>query len=78
MAFNANGIGEQRLELNKLLQDRCVDVALLSKTYLKPHDRFFIYNYHVYRTDRFPNLKGWAAVEIRHGIPHAHVYLPPL
>jgi hypothetical protein len=26
------------------------DVALLSETHLKPHERFFIPNYHFYRT----------------------------
>jgi hypothetical protein len=55
-------------------------VALLLETYLKPQERFFIYNYHVYRTDRFLNLKGGTTVAVRHGIPHAHAHvdLPPL
>jgi hypothetical protein len=51
-------------------------VALLSMTYLKPHERFFIPNYHFYRTDRFPG-EG-TAVSVRKGIPHNHVDLPPL
>jgi len=58
MTFTANGIHKQRLELSKLLQDRCIDLAFLSETHLKPHETFFIYDYHVYRTDRVPNLKG--------------------
>jgi len=33
MTFNANGILKQRLELSKLLQNRCIDVARLSETY---------------------------------------------
>jgi len=78
MALNANGILKHRLELSNLLQDRCTDVALLSETHLKPHERFFIYNYRVYRTDRFPNLKGGTAIAVRHSIPHAHVDVPPL
>jgi len=53
-------------------------VALLSETHLKHHERFFIYNYHVYRKDHFPNLKGGTAVAVRYGIPHAHVDQPPL
>jgi hypothetical protein len=40
--FNANGIGKQRYELSKQLQDLHVDVALFSATQLKPHERFFI------------------------------------
>jgi hypothetical protein len=35
IAFNANGIGRQRYELSKQLQDLHVDVALFSGTYLK-------------------------------------------
>jgi hypothetical protein len=45
IAFNANGIVRQRYELSKQLQDLHVDVALLSETYLKPHERLFISNY---------------------------------
>jgi hypothetical protein len=42
----------QRYELSKQLQDLHVDVALFSETRLKSHERFFISNYHFYRTDR--------------------------
>jgi hypothetical protein len=69
LAFNANGIGRQRYELSKHLQDLHVDVALFSETHLKSHERFFISNFHFYRTDRYPGRKG---------IPHNHVDLPPL
>jgi hypothetical protein len=61
IAFNANGIGRQRYELSKQLQDLHIDVTLLSETHLKPHERFFIPNYHIYRTDRFPGRKGGIA-----------------
>jgi hypothetical protein len=57
IAFNANGIRRQRYELSK---------QLLSETHLKPLERFFIPNYHFYRTGRFPGRKG---------IPHNHVDL---
>jgi hypothetical protein len=66
---NANGITSRRYELSKQLQELHTDVTLLSETYLKPHERFFIPNYHIYWTDRFPGRKG---------IPHNHVDLPPL
>jgi hypothetical protein len=45
IAFNGNGIMKQRYELSKQLQDLYVDVAVLSETHLKPHERFFISNY---------------------------------
>jgi hypothetical protein len=78
MAFDANFIRKQRLALSRQLQDLCVDVALLSQTHLKPHERVFFYNYSVYWTDRFPNLKEGTAIVVRHGNPHAHVDLSPL
>jgi hypothetical protein len=49
VAFNANGIGNQHFELSKQLQDHHIDVALLSEARLKPLERFFIPNYHVYQ-----------------------------
>jgi hypothetical protein len=66
VAFNANGILRRRYKLNKQLKYLYIDVALLSEIHLKPHKRFFIPNYHFYRTDHFPG---------RIGIPHNHVDL---
>jgi hypothetical protein len=51
-------------------------MALHSKTQLKPHEKFFIPNYHFYRTGRFPGRKGRTAVG--RGIPHNRVDLPSL
>jgi hypothetical protein len=62
----------------KQLQEQRIDVALFSDTHLKPHERFYIPNYQVYRTDCFPGIKGGTAVAIKKGIPHSHVDLPPL
>jgi hypothetical protein len=53
-------------------------VTLLSETHLKPHERIFTPNYHVYRTDRFPGLKSGTAFHVSKGIPHNHVDLHPL
>jgi hypothetical protein len=50
-------------------------VALLSETHLKPHERFFIPNYHYYRTNCFQGRKVKTAVAVRKGIPHNHVDL---
>jgi hypothetical protein len=65
VAFNANGIGKGRFELSKQLEGRHIDAALLSEANLKSRERFFIPNYQVYRTDRFPGLKGETAVAVR-------------
>jgi hypothetical protein len=68
----------QRYELSKQLQDLHVDVALFSESHLKPHELFFILNYHFYRTDRHPGRKGETSVAVRRGVPHSYVDLPPL
>jgi exonuclease III len=78
IAFNANGIGRQRHELSKQLQDLSIDVTLFSDTHLKAHEGFFIPNYHVYRMDRYPDRKRGTAVAVRKGIPRNHVDLPTL
>jgi exonuclease III len=78
VAFNANGITRQRYELGKQLQARRIDVALLSETHLKTHERFTIKNYHFYKNDRHPGLKGGTAIAVKKGVPHRHVDLPPL
>jgi hypothetical protein len=66
IAFNANGIWRRCYTLSKQLQDLHIDVAVLSETRLKPHERFFIPNYNFYRTNRFRGRKGF---------PHNHVDL---
>jgi hypothetical protein len=50
----------------------------LRETHLKHHERFFIPNFHFYRTDRYPGRKCGTAFAVRKGIPHNHVDLPPL
>jgi hypothetical protein len=55
-----------------------LNVALFSETHLKPHETFYISNYHLYQTDRFPGRKGGTAIAVRKGISHSHVDLPPL
>jgi hypothetical protein len=52
-------------------------VALFSEINLKPHERFYISNHHLHRTDGFPGRKVVTALAVRKGIPHSHVYLPP-
>jgi len=76
--FDANGIGKQRFELSEQLQDRSINVAFLSESHLKPHERLPIPNYHVYRTDRFQCWSGGTAVAVRKGISHHHSDLPPI
>jgi hypothetical protein len=53
-------------------------VALLSEIQLKPYERFYIPNYHFYRTDCHPGKKGGTAIAVRKGVSHKHVDLLPL
>jgi hypothetical protein len=73
VVFNANVIWKRRYELSKQLQGIHIDVALLSEAQLKAYERFFIPNFHFYRSDRFPERKGGTAVPVRRGIPHSHM-----
>jgi hypothetical protein len=73
MEFNTNDIWRQRYEFSKQLQDLHIDAALLSETYLKPHERFYIPNYHFYWNYRLPWRNGGTAVSVRKVIPHNHL-----
>jgi hypothetical protein len=53
-------------------------VTLFSETHLKPHERFNIPGYHIYRMDSYLEIKGGTAVAVRKGIPKKHVDLHPL
>jgi hypothetical protein len=64
IAFNANGIGWQAYEVRKQWQDLKIDLALFSDTHLKPHMRFYIPDYDIYRTDRGDEHKGGTAVGV--------------
>jgi exonuclease III len=78
IAFNANGIWRQHYEFCEQLQDLDIDVTLLSEAHLKPHERFFILNYHFCWTDYFQGRKGGTAISVRNGIPHNNVDWHPL
>jgi exonuclease III len=80
IAFNTNGIWRRRYELRKQLQDLHIDMALLSETHLKLNEKFFIPNYHFYRSDCFVGQKKirGTAVSVQKCIPQNHVHLPTL
>jgi hypothetical protein len=51
---------------------------LCSQGYLKPHERFFIPNYHLYWTDHLLGIKGRTAVAVINAVPHTTVDLTPI
>jgi hypothetical protein len=52
-------------------------MALLSETRLNLHERSFILNYHLYRTDSYPGRKGGTTIAVIKRVPRNHVDLPP-
>jgi hypothetical protein len=71
VVISANGIWRQHYELSKQLQDIHIDVALLSEAHLKAHERFFIPNFHFYRTDRFRKEKAELPFQLEEAFPIA-------
>jgi hypothetical protein len=59
------------------LQYLKIDVALFSETQLKPHMRFYIQSYDIYRTDRHDGEKNGTAVEVKRGVPQTWADLAP-
>jgi hypothetical protein len=73
--FNANDIWRQRYVFNKQLQGLHINVTVRPETRLEPPERFFIPNYHFYRTDSLPGRESGTAFAVRREIPHNHVDL---
>jgi hypothetical protein len=60
------------------LQDLGKDTALFTAAYWKPHIRFYILEYDIYRIDREDGLKGGNATAVKTGNPHTCADLSPL
>lgn len=71
LLWNSNGLCLHRNELEALLHDKLVDVALITETHLTPRVRFSIQGYSVYRTDHPSGRShGGTAIMVRTGIQH--------
>jgi hypothetical protein len=72
--WNANGVSQRRQELEYLLRDMRIDVALLTETHLTSRSTFYIPGYTIYRADNPDDrAHGGAAILIRSNItqfPH--------
>jgi hypothetical protein len=64
IAFNANGVGGQAYDVRKLLQDLKIDRGPVLGD-LKPHMRFYIPKYDIYRTNGEDGHKGGTAVAVK-------------
>lgn len=74
--FNANGIKNQKYELQQLLSNYDIDLACITETHLKPKVKFNIRNYTIYRSDRLQRQGGGTAIFIKTTIPHRAANLP--
>jgi hypothetical protein len=75
--WNADGVCGRKLELDHLLNQRGVDICLLSETFLNPSQAFWFANYVCHYTDR-PTTGHGTAIMVRHGIVHHSVPIPGL
>jgi exonuclease III len=78
ITFNVNGIGRWTYKVRKQFQEFKIDMTLFSERHLKPHMRFYVPNYDIYRIYCEDGHKGVTSVAVKKGIPHTHVDLPPL
>lgn len=66
LLWNANGLLKHKHELEHLMHDKRIDVALISETHLTSRSFFKIYGYETYRTDHPDDTgHGGAAVLIK-------------
>lgn len=73
--FNANGIKRQIYELQYLLLEHSIDIALITETHLEPTDRFTLRNYDIIRSDRPYRRGGGTAIIIKRNISYAPVQI---
>jgi hypothetical protein len=71
LLWNANGILRHRNELEFVLHDRRIDVALISETHLSPNINFYMRGYQVYRCDHPDGTShAGAAVLVKSSLMH--------
>jgi hypothetical protein len=69
ITFQAKGVWRQCYELSKQLQDLHIDVAFLSQTHLKPHESFFVLNYHFYQLTTSQKEKAELSLQLEKAFP---------
>lgn len=78
VAFNADGLKRQRLQLEEFARREDIDVIMISETHLRAADEPKIANYALYRTDRENRRGGGTAIYVRASIDHYPVTLSDL
>ena len=78
--WNANGLNRQsqRDELTVLLQEKRIDIALITETHFTSRSYLYITNYTTYRTDHPDDTAhGGSAILIRNTVSHYHIPSDP-
>lgn len=71
LQWNANGVSQHKLELEKFLKLNDIDIALISETHLTTNNNFKIYGYKTYDTKRPDNKpRGGSAILVKNRIKH--------
>uniref|UniRef100_A0A224X7Z3 Putative reverse transcriptase n=1 Tax=Panstrongylus lignarius TaxID=156445 RepID=A0A224X7Z3_9HEMI len=71
LLWNANGLTNHRQELNILLHERRIDIALITETHFTERTRFYINDYKTYRTDHPDGTAhGGSAILIKNSLTH--------
>jgi len=71
LLWNSNGLARRRNELDVLLHDKRVDVAMVTETHFTNNTKFFIRDYTTYSTNHPDNTaRGGAAILIKSTIQH--------
>lgn len=78
LQWNARGIANFTTaeQLNLLISKNNVDIILLCETFLKPHHKFKLNGYKIYRNDRDTH-GGGVAIAIKYGLKHSLLPLCP-
>lgn len=71
LQWNARGISTFSVckQLDVLISDNNIDIVFLCETFLKPHHKFRLNGYKIYRNDRDTH-GGGVAIAIKHGLVH--------
>lgn len=70
LAWNANGLKRQRLQLAEVASRHDLDIILVSETHLRAADQPKIANYTLYKTDREDRNGGGTAVYVKSSLKH--------
>ena len=75
MHWNAEGIYNKKSHFHKRLTNEDIDIACVQETHLKPHQRFSVRGYQVFRQDREERTKGGILTLVKNSIPAKEIII---